>query len=92
MSLKRTDLAKQLALKVSSQMRQSGVPDRFGAAATAPLDRREQRKLDQAAGLVPFAVKLPSELTKQLQAQAEQEGVTLNALTERLIRAGLAKA
>lgn len=41
------DLEKNKALKLAGQLRQAGTPGRFGAGQ-AP-DRREQRKLDQAA-------------------------------------------
>lgn len=90
MSLKKTDLAKNLGLKITQQMKKAGPPGRFGAASVALPDRREQRKLDQAAGLLPFAVKLHDDLIKQLRDLAQQEGGNLNAVTERLIRAGLA--
>ena len=42
------DLQKNQALKLAGQLKQAATPDRFGAASQAP-DRREQRKLDQAA-------------------------------------------
>lgn len=88
--MKRTDLEKSKALKLMGQMRQAPLPGRFGAAASAVPDRREQRKLDQANNLVPFAVKLNADLVKQLQTQAEQEGVLLTEVVDRVIRAGLA--
>ncbi|MDE2402355.1 MAG: toxin-antitoxin system HicB family antitoxin [Burkholderiales bacterium] len=88
--MKKTDLEKNKALKIMGQMRQAPLPGRFGAAAGAVLDRREQRKIDQAQGLVPFAVKLNGDLVKQLQAQAEQEGISLNDLVDRVLRSGLA--
>ena len=53
------DLQKNQALKLAGQLKQSGTPDRFGTASQLP-DRREQRKLDQAAGLVPFPPAVPS--------------------------------
>ncbi len=87
--MKRTDLVKNLALKIRGQMQQAPVPSRFGAAADAVLDKREQRKRDQAAGLVPFAVKLHNDLIGQLRDKAAQDGVGLNELTARLIQAGL---
>lgn len=89
MSMKKTDLAKSLGLKISGQMRQAGVPGRFGQAAAEVPDRREQRKLDQAAGLVPFAAKLHGDLIKELQALAEASGQSLNEVADRVIRAGL---
>ena len=90
MSFKKTDLVKNLGLKISEKMKKAGVPERFGVASTALPDRREQRRLDQLAGLIPFAVKLNADLVKQLQDRAVQEGVTLNEWVDRLIRAGLA--
>ncbi|WP_290642868.1 hypothetical protein [Aquabacterium sp.] len=88
--MKRTDLVKHLAKKIAGQMQQAGTPGRFAQDANALPDRREQRKMDQAAGLMPFAVKLHVDLARQLRELAEQEGGNLNALVDRLIRAGLA--
>ena len=60
--MKKTDLAKADAKKLMNQM---GARDsQFGAANAVPLDRREQRERDRALGLVPFAVKLNSDLVK----------------------------
>lgn len=70
-------------------MTQSAIPGRFGVAASPLPDRREQRKLDQAAGLVPFAVKLHADLAQRLRELAVQEGVSIHELTERLIESGL---
>ena len=90
MSLKRTDLAKNLNLKIQGQMQHAAVPSRFAQTAVVP-DRREQRKLDQAAGLVPFAVKLNKELVVRLSDLASTRQVTLNALVDEVLRAGLAQ-
>lgn len=90
MSLKRTDLAKNLNLKIQGQMQHAAVPNRFAQAAALP-DRREQRKLDQAAGLVPFAVKLNKDLVARLGELAAAQQVTLNALVDQVVRAGLAQ-
>lgn len=90
--MKRTDLEKNLGLKIRGQMQHAAIPGRFAQGSAALPDRKEQRKLDQAAGLVPFAVKLHGDLARRLHELAQQEGVTLNALTDRLIRAGLGDA
>lgn len=87
--MKKTDLVKNLGLKIKGQMQKSAIPGRFAEGSTAVPDRREQRKLDQAAGLVPFAVKLHAELVERLRQQALTEGVGINELTERLLRAAL---
>ena len=89
MSMKKTDLEKNKALKLTNSMKLA-TAERFGKAAAAPvLDRREQRKLDQAQGLVPFACKLNAELVEQLKerAAAHPEGMT-GLLTE-VIQRGL---
>lgn len=90
--MKKTDLVKNLGLKIKGQMQKSAIPGRFAEGSTAVPDRREQRKLDQAAGLVPFAVKLHAELVERLRVLALAEGVGVNELTERLLRAGLGGA
>lgn len=87
--MKKTDLEKNKGLKIMGQMRQAGSPSRFGAAAQAVPDRREQRKLDQAAGLVPFAVKLPEALVARLRERAEAEHRILPELTAALLDAAL---
>ena len=86
--MKKTDLYKNLALKVESRMKQAGTPDRF--AQGAALDRKEQRKLDQAKGLIPFAVKLDAELATELRTLAAARQTGLNELVDELLRKGLA--
>jgi hypothetical protein len=94
MPMKKTDLEKNKALKLGNQLKQSAAADRFGKASSLQpqLDRREQRKLDQSKGLVPFACKLNDGLVAKLQerAAAHPEGMT-GLLTELLTR-GLADA
>lgn len=87
--MKKTDLYKLESRKISGQMKRSGTPGRFGSQSAAPLDRREQRKLDQSLGLVPFAVKLDSELVKEINALAQSRGVALNELVAELLTRGL---
>lgn len=87
--MKRTDLAKLKGLSINSKMAQAKTPGRFGKDASAPMDRREQRKQDQAQGLVPFAVKLNSELVKEVQALAAQRKLGLNEVVTELLTKGL---
>ena len=89
--MKKTDFYKSEGRKVDSRRKQAGVPGRFGTPGGAAPDRREQRKLDQAAGLVPFAVKLDSELVREIQALAQSRQIALNELVAELLRKGLAK-
>jgi hypothetical protein len=87
--VKKTDLEKHKGLKISSSVNRFGTPGRFGRDANVPLERREQRKLDQALGLVPFAVKLNSDLVKQVQALAQERKAGLNEVVTELLKKGL---
>jgi hypothetical protein len=87
--MKKTGMAKSDAKKLMGNM-SAPVAGGFGNSAPATVDRREQRKLDQAAGLVPFAVKLNADLVKQLQDQAKERAVDLNTLVGELLAKGLA--
>lgn len=89
MSAKKSDLEKLKAMRTVGAMKREPTSDRFGAAAGVPGDKREQRERDKAAGLVPFAVKLPQELVAQLQDAARDKEATLNDLTAELLRKGL---
>ncbi|HTR05582.1 MAG TPA: hypothetical protein VMJ11_02745 [Paraburkholderia sp.] len=90
MAMKKTDLEKNKALKLQQATKKAG-PERFGKGSEQPaLDRREQRKLDQAQGLVPFACKLNAELVAKLKARAEDHPGGLNGLLAELLEAGLA--
>jgi len=88
--MKKTDLYKNEGLKISGQMRQAGTPDRFGSAAGAAKSRRDQRKLEQAQGLVALAVKLDGELVKQIHALAESRQTGINETVADLLVKGLA--
>ena len=83
--MKKADLEKNLGKKVEGRMRQQGSSDRYGSAAGVPGERREQREREKAAGLVPFAVKLPQDLVTALQALAQERGIAMNDLAAELI-------
>lgn len=87
--MKKTDLEKNKGMKIHGRMKQSGPPARFGKESAAIPDRREQRKFDQSLGLVPFAVKLNSDLVKQLQALAQARQTGLNEIVAELLKKGL---
>ncbi|MGI4847158.1 MAG: hypothetical protein ACRYGK_03335 [Janthinobacterium lividum] len=86
--MKKTGMAKSAAKKLMGMTLAPGAP-MYGLGEAAPLDRREQRKLDQAAGLVPFAIKLNSDLVQTLQNQARERGIELNELVAQLLAKGL---
>ena len=87
--MKKTDLEKNKGLKIAGGINRFGTPGRFGKDANLPLDRREQRKLDQSLGLVPFAVKLNGDLVKQVQALAQERKAGLNEVVAELLKKGL---
>lgn len=85
-TVKKTDLEKNKALKLIHNMKRTALPAQAG---DKPVDRREQRRIDQAQGLVPFAVKLNGELVKALQGEAEARQVSMNALVGELLEKAL---
>ena len=76
--------------KVDAEMSQRATAGRFGSDATAAvLSRRERRNLEQAQGLVPFAVKLDGDLVKRIQTLAQERNAGLNDLVAELLKKGL---
>ena len=89
--MKKTGMAKSDAKKLMGKMVAPGAGGVGAAGAgAAVVDRREQRKRDQALGLVPFAVKLNSDLVLQLQALAAERGQELNEVVADVLNKGLA--
>ncbi|MDP9043699.1 MAG: hypothetical protein M3O01_02735 [Pseudomonadota bacterium] len=89
MTMKKTDLTKHLAKKLDGRMKSVGVPDRFAQGAAAAADKREQRRVDAAAGLVPFACKLPADLVGRLNERAAGHEGGVNAWVAQAIERAL---
>ena len=89
MSMKKSDLDKLLGKKVGGQMKSAGVPGRFAQGAADVVDRREQRRLDAAAGLVPFACKLPADLAATLREKGASHEGGINGLVAELLAKSL---
>ena len=87
MAMKKTDLEKNKAMKLIHTMKQS--PERIGKGTPPTADRREQRRLDQAQGLVPFACKLNVDVVARLKARAEGHPGGMTGLLTELIEQGL---
>ena len=85
----RSDLTKHLAKKLDGRMKSAGVPDRFAQGAADATDKREQRRRDSAAGLVPFACKLPADLVKRLGESAAAHEGGVNALVAQALEKAL---
>ena len=92
MSMKKTDLEKNKAMKIDGKMKSAGVPSRFAKNAAEVVDKREQRRRDTAAGLVPFACKLPAELVKRLHTRAATHEGGVNAVVAQALEQALAQA
>nr|WP_218891862.1 hypothetical protein [Cupriavidus plantarum] len=60
-----------------------------GGQGEKVVDRREQRRLDQAAGLVPFACKLDGKLAARLQELAKDHPGGINGLMGEVVTKGL---
>lgn len=91
--MKKTDLEKNKALKLMGKMKQASVPGRFAGDTNGPvLDRREQRKLDQAQGLVAFPVKIKQTQVDEIRRLAGERGVSTNEIIGELLERGLGSA
>jgi hypothetical protein len=84
LSWKKTDLERLKAASLTDRLSKAAPPERYGRQS-ALVTRKEQRKLDQAHGLVPFAVKLKGELVKRLHARAQEQNKPLNELVGELL-------
>ncbi len=91
-TLKKTGMAKSDAKKLMGKMEApgTGVLGVFAKDGPVVVDRREQRKRDQALGLVPFAVKLNSGLVEKMQTLAKERGLDLNDVVAETLIKGLA--
>jgi hypothetical protein len=84
------ELQKYNAMKLVNRMKNTGTHGNPGGTVKL-VDRREQRRIDQAAGLVPFAVKLNSDLVKQLHALATERKTGINQTVAELLQKALKK-
>lgn len=87
--MKKVELEKHKGLKIVNRLNQSVIPGRPGGDGVA-VSRREQRKLDQELGLVPFSTKLDAELVRKLQTLAQERKTGLTEVVTELLQKGLA--
>jgi hypothetical protein len=86
--MKKTGMAKSDAKKLMGKMTAPGAAE-FGKVAEV-VDRREQRRRDQALGLVPFATKLNADLVAQINALAAEQGTDVGTVVAALLQKGMA--
>ncbi len=87
--MKKTDLEKNKGLKIAHNMKHAAANRGAGAPTAQKVDRREQRKLDQQQGLVPFAAKIDGELASRLQALALEHPGGMTGLLNEVLARGL---
>ena len=90
MTMKKTELDKRAGLKIVGALRQGVGADRYGRDSSLANERRARRDRDRAAGLVPFAVKLPATTVQDLRARAQRDARDLGELVDDLLRQALA--
>jgi hypothetical protein len=83
--MKRTDLEKLKGLTIRERMKR----ERLGERSAGALSRREQRELERARGVVPFAVKLNSALVERVRALAEARQASVDQVVAELLELGL---
>ena len=92
MSLKKTDLVKNLAKKLDGRMKAAGVPRRFAqGAAEVAAGVAEKRDKHEAAAvkLVPITCRLPAELVARLRERAVGHEGGINALMAQALERAL---
>ena len=78
MSMKKTDLVKNLAKKLDGKMKTAGVPKRFAQGAAAA--RRERPTGPAAIKLEPVTCRLPPALAQRLRERAVAHEGGIHAL------------
>ncbi|EHR70751.1 hypothetical protein BurJ1DRAFT_1900 [Burkholderiales bacterium JOSHI_001] len=74
MSMKKTDMDKNMAKKVGGQLKAAGTPQRFGSGSYLAAAKRE-KPASAANKTVPIAIRLSAELAASLRERAVgQEG------------------
>jgi len=81
------ELERNKAYKIAGQLKQSGIANR--QTQTPAVDKREQRKQDQAAGLVPFALKLSQTQADRVRALAVERNLSTNEIVAELLQKAL---
>lgn len=81
MSLKKTDLVKNLAKKLDGKMKSAGVPQRFAQGSSkAARPRSDEPAAPPAVKLVPLACRLPADLLAQVREHAVGHEGGINAI------------
>ena len=88
MSMKKTDLVKNLAKKLDGRMKAAGVPRRFAQGAAEVAGKHDKHEA-AAAKLVPITCRLPAELVARLRERAVGHEGGINALMAQALERAL---
>ncbi len=84
MSMKRTDMEKNMAKKLSGRLKSEAIPQRFGAGAAAVAVKKDK---PAAVKTVSLTVRVPAELALRLHEHAaKQEGGASAVVTQAVER------
>jgi hypothetical protein len=70
MSLKKTDMVKNLAKKLDGKMKSASIPQRFAQGSAEAAAKREVKQSNTPVKLVPLACRLPADLLNQVRDRA----------------------
>lgn len=89
MSMKKTDLEKNMAKKLSGRLKSEAIPQRFGAGSAAPAVKKDK---PAAVKTVSLTVRVPAELAMRLQEHAAKRDGGASVVVTQAIEHWLAQA
>ena len=92
MSMKKTDLEKNLAKKLDGRMKSSAVSRRFGQSSAKLKVKGELNSRPGVAKLVPVSCRLPAELVNRLRERAIGHQGGISALVTQAVEQWLQSA
>ena len=92
MSMKKTDLEKNMAKRLDGRMKSAAVPHRFGQTSAPAKEKTEQKSHAPTAKLVAVSCRLPSDLVNRLRELAVAHEGGMNAVLAKALEQWLASA
>lgn len=89
MSLKKTDMVKNLAKKLDGKMKNAGVPPRFAQGSAVVTAKRTSQAANAPAKLIPLSCRLPADVLGQVRERAVNHAGGINALVAEALSAWL---
>ena len=86
MSLKKTDMVKNLAKKLDGKMKSAGIPNRFAQGSASLATKPKPAKTDAEARLVQVSCRLPAELVNRLRERAVQVDGGVNTILAQALK------